>query len=50
MNYPIAIEHEPGKPYGIQVPDLPGSFSVGDNMDEAVAFHIEGVNRERFNP
>lgn len=50
MNYPIAIEHEPGKAYGIQVPDLPGCFSAGDTMDEAmanakeaVAFHIEGL-------
>lgn len=50
MNYPIAIEHEPGKAYGVQVPDLPGCFSAGDTMDEAianakeaVAFHIEGL-------
>lgn len=50
MNYPIVIEHEPGKSYGVQVPDLPGCFSAGDTMDEAiantqeaVAFHIEGL-------
>ncbi len=50
MNYPIAIEHEPGKAYGAHVPDLPGCFSAGDTMDEAianakeaVAFHIEGL-------
>ncbi len=24
MNYPIAIEHEPGKAYGVQFPDLSG--------------------------
>ena len=48
MNYAIAIEHEPGKAYGVQVPDLPGCFSAGDTLDEAianaaeaVAFHIE---------
>jgi predicted RNase H-like HicB family nuclease len=50
MNYAIAIEHETGKAYGVQIPDLPGCFSAGDTMDEAianateaVAFHIEGL-------
>ena len=50
MNYPIAIEHEPGKAYGVHVPDLPGCFSAGDTLDEAIsnaaealAFHIEGL-------
>ncbi|MEO7099272.1 MAG: type II toxin-antitoxin system HicB family antitoxin [Luteolibacter sp.] len=50
MNYPIAIEHERGKAYGVQVPDLPGCFSAGDTLDEAItnaseaiAFHIEGL-------
>ena len=50
MNYPIAIEHEPGKAYGVQFPDLPGCFSAGDTLDEAIfnaaealAFHIEGL-------
>jgi predicted RNase H-like HicB family nuclease len=50
MNYPIAIEQEPGKAYGVQFPDLPGCFSGGDTLDEAIAnaavalaFHIEGL-------
>ena len=50
MNYAIAIEHEPGKAYGVEVPDLPGCFSAGDTLDEAIsnaaeaiAFHIEGL-------
>ena len=50
MNYPIAIEQAPGKAYGVQFPDLPGCFSAGDTLDEAisnaaaaVAFHIEGL-------
>lgn len=50
MNYPIAIEHESGKAYGVHVPDLPGCFSAGDTLDEAIvnasealAFHIEGL-------
>ncbi|MGL5019249.1 MAG: type II toxin-antitoxin system HicB family antitoxin [Luteolibacter sp.] len=50
MNYAIAIEQESGKAYGVQVPDLPGCYSAGDTMDEAIAnaaeaiaFHIEGL-------
>lgn len=50
MNYAIAIEQEPGKAYGVQVPDLPGFFSAGDTIDEAIinsgeaaAFHLEGL-------
>lgn len=50
MTYPIAIKHEPGKACGVQVPDLPGCFSAGDTLDEAIsnsaealAFHIEGL-------
>jgi predicted RNase H-like HicB family nuclease len=38
MRYPIAIE--PGTAttaYGVIVPDLPGCFSAGDSLDEAVA-------------
>lgn len=37
MKYPIAIE--PGDPqhaFGVVVPDLPGCFSAGDTLDEAL--------------
>ena len=37
MKYPIAIE--PGtaeQAFGVVVPDLPGCFSAGDTLDEAV--------------
>lgn len=37
MRYPIAIE--PGTEttaYGVVVPDLPGCFSAGDTLDEAI--------------
>ncbi len=37
MKYPIAIE--PGDAdhaYGVAVPDLPGCFSAGDTLDEAI--------------
>jgi predicted RNase H-like HicB family nuclease len=37
MRYPVAIE--PGDEttaYGVVVPDLPGCFSAGDTLDEAL--------------
>ena len=37
MKYPIAIEPGDDKhAYGIVVPDLPGCFSAGDTLDEAM--------------
>lgn len=51
MRYPVAIE--PGDPkhaWGVTVPDLPGCFSAGetieealDNAHDAILFHIEGL-------
>jgi predicted RNase H-like HicB family nuclease len=37
MRYPIAIEPGPEvTAFGVVVPDLPGCFSAGDTLDEAV--------------
>lgn len=44
MRYPIAIE--PGnrrRAWGVAVPDLPGCFSAGDTMDEAIANATEAI-------
>ncbi|KMN29782.1 MULTISPECIES: type II toxin-antitoxin system HicB family antitoxin [Chromobacterium] len=51
MYYPIAVE--PGDDqhaYGVIVPDLPGCFSAGDTLDEAIRnareaieLHLEGL-------
>ena len=44
MRYPIAIE--PGTDstaWGVVVPDLPGCFSAGDTLDEAVANASEAI-------
>jgi predicted RNase H-like HicB family nuclease len=44
MIYPIAIE--PGDAdhaYGVVVPDLPGCFSAGDTLDEAMANAREAI-------
>ena len=44
MRYPIAIE--PGTDrtaFGVVVPDLPGCFSAGDTLDEAIANAEEAI-------
>jgi predicted RNase H-like HicB family nuclease/uncharacterized protein (DUF1778 family) len=44
MRYPIAIE--PGDErhaYGVVVPDLPGCFSAGDTLEEAIANAQEAI-------
>lgn len=44
MRYPIAIE--PGgldTAFGVVVPDLPGCFSAGDTLDEAVGNASEAI-------
>lgn len=44
MRYPIAIEPgDTGHAYGVVVPDLPGCFSAGDTLDEALDNAKEAV-------
>lgn len=44
MRYPIAIEPGPETTaFGVVVPDLPGCFSAGDTLDEAMAGAEEAV-------
>ena len=44
MRYPIAIEAGDAKhAYGVVVPDLPGCFSAGDNLDEALSNAREAI-------
>ena len=50
MKYPIIIQKDPQSDYGVIVPDLPGCFSAGktveeaiDNAREAVLTHMEGL-------
>lgn len=53
MNYPIVIHKDRGSDYGVSVPDLPGCFSAGATLDEAMAMareaielHLEGLIEE----
>ena len=50
MRYPVVIHKDPDSDYGVTVPDLPGCFSAGDTLDEAlqevveaIECHIEGL-------
>jgi len=44
LKYPIAIEPgKEGKAFGVVVPDLPGCFSAGDTLDEAVENSKEAI-------
>lgn len=36
MRYPVVIHHEKDSAYGVIVPDIPGCFSAGDTLDEAI--------------
>ena len=48
--YPVVIHKEKGSDFGVTVPDLPGCFSAGASLDEAlqqakeaIECHIEGL-------
>ena len=50
MKYPIAIHKDSDSDYSVAVPDLPGCFSAGCTMEEAIDMakeaaecHIEGL-------
>ncbi len=44
MRYPIAIEPgDDNTAYGVVVPDLPGCFSAGDTLDEAMSGAEEAI-------
>ena len=43
MRYPIVIHKDPDNDYGVTVPDLPGCFSAGDTLDEAIEMAHEAI-------
>lgn len=45
MRYPIVIHRDPESDYGVTVPDLPGCFSAGETMDEAMEAVVEAIER-----
>lgn len=56
MKYPIIIQKDPNSDYGVIVPDLPGCFSSGETIEEAmhqaeeaILTHIEGLLMDNEN-
>lgn len=54
MRYPIILHTDDNKQFGVTVPDLPGCFSQGnsvenaiDNAREAILFHAKGLVSEK---
>jgi predicted RNase H-like HicB family nuclease len=43
MKYPVVIHHDPGTAYGVTVPDIPGCFSAGETIDEALTNTQEAI-------
>ena len=43
MRYPVVIHKDQDSDYGVTVPDLPGCFSAGDTMDDALIQAVEGI-------
>jgi predicted RNase H-like HicB family nuclease len=43
MRYPVVIHKDIDSDYGVTVPDLPGCFSAGETMDEALVNVVEAI-------
>lgn len=50
MKLPVVLHKDPDSVYGVTIPDIPGCFSAGatvaqalDNTKEALALHFEGL-------
>ncbi len=50
MKFPLVLHKDPDSDYGVTVPDVPGCFSAGatvaealENVKEALALHFEGL-------
>lgn len=53
MQYPIFIHKDKQSDYGVIVPDLPGCYSAGDTLEEAISnaheaieCHLEGLLKD----
>ncbi len=43
MRYPVIIHKDLNSDYGVTVPDLPGCFSAGETVDDALAQAVEAI-------
>lgn len=44
MKYPVAIHKDADSCFGVSVPDIPGCFSAGDTIEEALATTSETIS------
>lgn len=43
MLFPVVIHKDPGTCFGVTIPDIPGCFTAGDTIDEAIRNVQEAV-------
>ena len=43
MRYPVVIHKDKSSDYGVIVPDLPGCFSAGETVEEALSCVVEAI-------
>ncbi len=43
MRYPVVLHKDSESIYGVTVPDVPGCFSAGDTVDEALLNTSEAI-------
>ncbi len=43
MRYPVVIHKDRSSDYGVTVPDLPGCFSAGETMEDALTNAVEAI-------
>ena len=43
MKYPVVIHKDKKSAYGVTIPDMPGCFSAGDTLDEALEMSREAI-------
>jgi predicted RNase H-like HicB family nuclease len=43
MRYPVVVHKDVNSDYGVTVPDLPGCFSAGETLDEALEEVVEAI-------
>ena len=44
MKYPVAIQKDADSCFGVSVPDVPGCFSAGDTIEEALGHAREAIS------
>lgn len=43
MLFPVVVHKDPGSSYGVTIPDMPGCFTAGDTLEEALRNVQEAV-------